>query len=220
MNLLDLGILILLGLIALRGYYRGLFQELAVLVGVLAGVVVAAHTYLRLAELLQNWITDPFHARWIAFVLVLVVVYWLTRLLAHLLQRILYHLYLDLFDRVLGGAFALAKGALLVGFGLIVLGAALKHSQMLKDSRATPYLTHFARQSLELLPPDFKQRLTDYLQQWRKDQRQAQNVVPEEEQEPQADRLPPQRPTKDWQTQAADELQRLIQSFSHRSSKP
>jgi uncharacterized membrane protein required for colicin V production len=31
MNLLDLGIIVLLGLITVRGYYRGLFQELAVL---------------------------------------------------------------------------------------------------------------------------------------------------------------------------------------------
>ncbi len=33
MNLLDLGIIVLLGLVTLRGYYRGLFQEVAVLVG-------------------------------------------------------------------------------------------------------------------------------------------------------------------------------------------
>ena len=39
MNLLDLGILILLGLVTIRGYYRGLFQELAGVVGLAAGVV-------------------------------------------------------------------------------------------------------------------------------------------------------------------------------------
>ena len=59
MNLLDLGIIVLLGLITVRGFFRGLFQEVAVLVGVVGGVVVAAHTYLRLASLLQPWITDP-----------------------------------------------------------------------------------------------------------------------------------------------------------------
>ncbi|MGA9756107.1 MAG: CvpA family protein, partial [Desulfobaccales bacterium] len=90
MNLLDLGIIVLLGLIALRGYYRGLFQEVAVLVGVVGGVVVAAHTYLRLAGWLKPWITDPQHARWIAFAVVLVAVYWLTRLAAHFIQRVLY----------------------------------------------------------------------------------------------------------------------------------
>lgn len=168
MNLLDLGILVLLALITLRGYYRGLFQELAVLVGLVGGVVVAAHTYLRLAALLQRWITDPIHARWLAFALVLVAVYWLTRLVAHFLQRLLYHLYLDFFDRLLGGAFALAKGALLVGFGLMFLGVFLpRDSHLFRGSRTAPYLITLSRQTLGLLPPDFKHRLQDYLKQWR-----------------------------------------------------
>jgi len=169
MNLLDLGILILLGLVTVRGYFRGLFQELAVLVGLVGGVVVAAHTYLRLAELLAPWITDPQYARIVAFAAILVAVYWLTRLVAHFLQRLLYRLYLDFFDRLLGAAFALAKGALLVGFGLMLLGLVLpKDSRLIKESHTAPQLTHLARQSLELLPPDFKRQLNGYLQKWQK----------------------------------------------------
>jgi membrane protein required for colicin V production len=169
MNLLDLGILVLLGLITLRGYYRGLFQELAVLAGVVGGVVVASHTYLRLAALAQPWIKDPLYGRLLAFVLVLVAVYWLTRLLAHFLQRLLYHLYLDLFDRLLGAFFALIKGALLVGFALMFLGVVLpRDSRLFKESRAVPHLVSLSRQTLGLLPPDFKQRLNDYLRKWQK----------------------------------------------------
>lgn len=188
MNLLDLGIIILLGLITLRGYYRGLFQELAVLVGVVGGVVAAAHTYLRLAGWLQPWITDPLHARWIAFAVIFVAVYWLTRLVAHFLQRVLYHLYLDFFDRLLGGVFALAKGALLVGFGLMLLGVVMpRDSHLLKGSVAAPRLVSLARQSLGLLPPDFKQRLNDYLKEWRRPQEkhQAEGLQPREDREPQ-----------------------------------
>jgi membrane protein required for colicin V production len=187
MNLLDLGIIVLLGLITLRGYYRGLFQELAVLVGVVGGVVVAAHTYVRLAGLLKPWVADPQHARWITFAVVFVAVYWLTRLLAHFIQRLLYHLYLDFFDRLLGGVFALAKGALLVGFALMLVGVVLpRESHLLKGSVAAPHLLSFARQSLELLPPDFKKRLNDYLKQWRRprDNRQADESGPPEEPEP------------------------------------
>jgi membrane protein required for colicin V production len=169
MNVLDLGIIVLLGLVTLRGYYRGLFQEVAVLVGLVGGVVAAAHTYLRLAGLLQPWITDPQHARWVAFAVVFVAVYWLTRLVAHFIQRLLYHLYLDFFDRLLGGAFALAKGALLIGFGLMLLGVAMpRNSHLMKGSVAAPHLISLARQSLNLLPPDFKQRLNDYLKEWRR----------------------------------------------------
>ena len=189
MNLLDLGIIILLGLITLRGFFRGLFQEVAVLVGVVGGVVVAAHTYLRLAGLLQRWITDPQYARWVAFAVVFLALYWLTRLAAHFIQRLLYHLYLDFFDRILGGVFALAKGALLVGFGLMLLGVVLpRDSQLLKGSVAAPHLISLARQSLDLLPPDFKQRLNDYLKEWRRprEMRQAEASRPQADQEPQA----------------------------------
>lgn len=169
MNLLDLGIIVLLGLITVRGYYRGLFQELAVLVGVVGGVVVAAHLYLRLAVLMHRWVTDPQYARWIAFGVVFVAVYWITRLVAHFLQNLFYHLYLDFFDRVLGGSFALAKGALLVGFALMFLVMVLpQDSHLLKGSVAAPKLISFSRQSLSLLPADFKKRLKSYLKDWGK----------------------------------------------------
>jgi membrane protein required for colicin V production len=193
MNLLDLGIIVLLGLIALRGYYRGLFQELGALVGVVGGVVVAAHTYLRVGGWLQPWINDPVHARWVAFAVVFVAVYWLTRLVAHFIQRLLYHLYLDFFDRLLGGVFALAKGALLVGFGLMLLGPVLpRDSHLLKGSVAAPHLLSLARQSLGLLPPDFKQRLNDYLKEWRRprEKRQVEESRLQEDPEPQTSAAP------------------------------
>ncbi|MCX5892183.1 MAG: CvpA family protein [Deltaproteobacteria bacterium] len=169
MNLLDLGILVLLGLVTVRGYFRGLFQELAVLVGVAGGVVVASHTYLQLAALISRWVTDPQYANIIAFAVILVAVYWVTRLVAHYLQRLFYHLYLDFFERLLGAAFALAKGALIIGFGLMLLSLAIpKDSRLLKESRTAPKLIGLAHQSLELLPPDFKQRFDDTLQKWHK----------------------------------------------------
>jgi uncharacterized membrane protein required for colicin V production len=164
-------------------------------VGVVGGVVVAAHAYLRLAGWLQPWITNPQHARWVAFAVVFVAVYWLTRLVAHGLQRLLYHLYLDFFDRLLGGTFALAKGALLVGFGLMFLGVVLpRDSHLLKGSAAAPKLISFSRQSLELLPADFKQRLQDYLKQWRqpREKQQAEGARPPEDQEPRTPATPRQ----------------------------
>jgi uncharacterized membrane protein required for colicin V production len=70
---------------------------------------------------------------------------------------------------VLGAAFALAKGALLIGFALIFIGLVLpRDSRLLQESRTAPQLIHLARQSLELLPPDFKQQFNGYLQKWQK----------------------------------------------------
>jgi membrane protein required for colicin V production len=149
---------------------------------------------------LQPWITDPNYARWAAFAVVFVAVYWLTRLAAHFIHRLLYHLYLDFVDRLLGGVFALAKGALLVGFALMLLGVVLpRDSHLLKGSVAAPYLLALSRQSLGLLPPDFKQRLNDYLKEWRlpREKRQAEEPRPQKDQEPQAP-VAPSRNLRHW----------------------
>jgi membrane protein required for colicin V production len=169
MNLLDLGIVVLLGLVVLRGYWRGLFQELAFLVGVVGGILVAAHTYQRLGQQFQPYIKEPSIAQGLAFFLVLVAVYWLTRLVAHLLQRVLYHLYLDFFDRLLGAFFALVKGALILGFALMALGVVLRpEPRLMRESRLVPHLLNFSRQAVALLPADFKERLEGYLEKWQK----------------------------------------------------
>ncbi len=169
MNLLDLGIILLLALIVLRGYYRGLFQELAVLAGVVGGVLAAAHFYLALATWIQPLIKDPLYARWVAFGCILVAVYWLTRLVAHLLQRLLYYLYLDIFDRLLGAFFALVKGALVLGLALMLISVLIsKDSPLLQQSRTAPALVRLAKHALGYLPPDFKRRVQEYWRDWQR----------------------------------------------------
>ena len=165
MNLLDLGILIILFLVTLRGYFRGLFQELAVLVGLVGGLLVAARLYLDVAAILLPLVKSLYWAQGLAFALVLVVFYWGVRLLSYVLQRLLYHLYLDVVDRLLGAFFALLKGALILGMALLLVGVAVpKNNRLLKGSRARPVLIQLARRTLDLLPPDFKERLKEFLQ--------------------------------------------------------
>jgi membrane protein required for colicin V production len=164
MNLLDLGIIALLILVTLRGYFRGFFQELAVLVGLVGGLLVAARTYLAVAALILPLVNNLYWAQGIAFVLVLVVFYWCVRILAYVLQRLLYHLYLDVLDRLLGAFFAFLKGCLILGLALLLLGVLLpKDSRLVKESRAQPPLTQLAKRTLDLLPPDFKERAREFL---------------------------------------------------------
>lgn len=179
MNLLDLGILVLLFLVTLRGYFRGLFQELAVLVGLVGGLVVAARFYLDVAALLLPLIKSLFWAQVLAFALILVVVYWVVRLLAYVLQNLLYHLYLDVFDRLLGAFFALLKGALILGLALLLVGTMVPpDNRLLRNSRAKPVLTRLARRTLDLLPPDFKERLKEYLERVPLPKEKKQAAVP------------------------------------------
>ena len=164
MNFLDLGIIAILILVTLRGYFRGLFQELAVLAGLVGGLLIASHTYLAVATLILPFFNSIYWAQGLAFAVVLVAVYWGVRTLAYIMQRLLYHLYLDVLDRLLGAFFAFLKGCLILGLALLLLGVVLpKNSQLIKQSRARPLLVQLAKGTLNLLPPDFKQRAKDYL---------------------------------------------------------
>lgn len=162
MNLLDLGIIIILFLVALRGYYRGLLQEISVVVGLVVGLVFAAHYYLRLARLVSQWIHTPLYSRIISFLVILVLAYWLIRIAGNLLHRFLSFIYLGSLDRFLGGAFGVLKGAVILGFLLTIITISVpKDSKLLQESISVPYLKMMYNQALLLLPLEFKQQVKE-----------------------------------------------------------
>jgi membrane protein required for colicin V production len=162
MNLLDLGIIVILLLVALRGYYRGLLQEVSVIVGLVIGLVFAAHYYLRLARLISQWVHTPLYSRIISFLVILVLAYWVIRLAGNLLHRFLSVIFLGSLDRFLGGAFGLLKGAVLLGFLLTIVTLSVpKDSKLLQESITAPYLKLIYNQALVLLPPEFKQQVKE-----------------------------------------------------------
>ncbi len=162
MNLLDLGIIVVLLLIGLRGFYRGLLQEISVIVGLVSGLIIAAHYYLRLARLVSHWVHTPLYSRIISFLVILVLSYWLIRVAGHLLHRFLSVIYLGSLDRLLGGVFGVIKGAVILGFILTVITLVVpKDSKLLQESIAAPYLKSMYNQTLSLLPEEFKQQVKE-----------------------------------------------------------
>lgn len=170
MNLLDIGIIVVLLLAAWRGYYRGFIQEISTIVGLLAGLVVAANYYLRLAKLLQPHLPQPTYNRLVAFFILFILTYWLVRLSSLILQRLSQKLFLGPVDRVLGGLFAVAKGAVVLGFLLSVATLVVsKDNKLLKESRTVPYVKGAYQQVLLLLPADFKGQLQKRFEQFQRE---------------------------------------------------
>jgi membrane protein required for colicin V production len=170
MNLLDLGIIIILFLVALRGYYRGLLQEISVVVGLVVGLVFAAHYYLSLARLVSQWIHTPLYSRVISFLVILVLAYWLIRIAGNLLHRFLSFIYLGSLDRLLGAAFGVLKGAVILGFLLTIITISVpKDSKLLQESFSAPFLKMMYNQALLLLPPDFKQQVKERAEKFEHD---------------------------------------------------
>ncbi len=160
MNLLDLGIIVILVLMGLRGYWRGLLQEVSVLVGLVIGLILAAHYYLQLARVMGQWIHTPLYSRIVSFLIILVLTYWVIRLSGNLLHRFFTAILLGQVDKVLGGLFAVLKGGVVLGFLLTVLGLVVpKDSKLLQESLTAPYMQGMYQQVLILLPQEFKDQV-------------------------------------------------------------
>jgi membrane protein required for colicin V production len=122
MNAVDLVLVLLLLLWALRGYWRGFFRESFGLIALLGGIAVAIQFAALGAGLLQQRfrIPAPVDAG-IAFVAIFLVVHTLLNLVGVLFDRIASALFLRGVNRLAGAVFGAGKGAAILGLLLLFL---------------------------------------------------------------------------------------------------
>ncbi|MFV0554084.1 MAG: CvpA family protein [Mangrovibacterium sp.] len=106
---------ILLIVAAIRGCINGLFKEALSLVGIIAAVWIAIAFYGDGAQ----WLTDKLdlgakYSNFIAFLVLFIIVYIAFRLVAVLLTKLFEALALGFVNRLLGGAFAFLKIAIIL----------------------------------------------------------------------------------------------------------
>jgi membrane protein required for colicin V production len=171
MNLLDLAILVIVLLIAVRGFYRGIIQEAATLVGIIASFFLAFYYYNDLARLLlryfQNYLVTLY---FFSFLLLLGLSFFLFRALGLLIKKVVQLALFGWADRVLGGFFGLIKGVVVVYFLVTLLTLLLpKQHLLINQSRLFPWVISLTDQITLLIPgkitEDFnrkKKELRDY----------------------------------------------------------
>ena len=171
MNLLDLAILIVVVLITVRGFYRGIIQEAATLVGIIASFFLAFYYYNELAHFLLRYFQDY-----------LVTLYFFSISPSSRLElfsvpglgpgdkKMVQFTLFGWADRVLGGFFGLIKGVVVVYFLITLLVLLLpKQHSLVSQSRLFPSVISLTDQITLLIPgkitEDFnrkKQELRDY----------------------------------------------------------
>jgi membrane protein required for colicin V production len=121
-NQLDALLLVLLAPFALRGYWRGFCRESFGLAGTLGGLVAAAAGGSRVAAVLvARELLSPAAAGPAAFVAVFVVVVVAANLLGALADGLARALFLGGVNRAAGVIFGSAKGAAVLGVGLLAV---------------------------------------------------------------------------------------------------
>jgi membrane protein required for colicin V production len=121
-NPVDLLLVSLFALCAVRGYFRGLFREIMGLAGFAMGAVAAVVFSTRAAIELQRYADLGLAASEVsAAVLIFVIVNLLTHVVAAMLDRLARMMFLTGVTRLAGAFVGLSKGAVLVGFLLFLV---------------------------------------------------------------------------------------------------
>ena len=114
MNWLDWTILVVLVLSVLGAAAQGFFFELFSLAGVVFGYLLAAWNYKHVAPWFLPYVKNDWVANAAGFLLIFIVIAILAGLAGRIARWAMKEVGLRWFDRLLGAAFGLVKGALVV----------------------------------------------------------------------------------------------------------
>ncbi len=122
LNWVDIGVFALLLFSLIVGLSRGFFAQIAGILGVAGAIFVA----FQLTPYLSDWLVEmspklpPFTVVIIPFTVLFIATWILWMFLVHFVKKLMVKLDFGTFDRFLGGAFGVVKGAL-VAYVLLIL---------------------------------------------------------------------------------------------------
>jgi membrane protein required for colicin V production len=121
-NIVDVVIVALISLFAIRGYLRGLFREVFSLLGLFVGFVVAARYHEPVALFWQDsWQFSPILLQVVSFVSLFFIAYLILNLVGLSLHRSAHFLFLGGFNRLGGVLVGTGKAGLVLGLGLFAV---------------------------------------------------------------------------------------------------
>ncbi len=159
MAVADWVIVAILLLCTVQAARRGFFLEAFSLAGIVVGVGVASWNYTRLLPWFEGWLRSQALADAAAFLAIALLVMVAAGLVGRAIRWSVRSIGLGWADRLLGAAFGLAKGAVLVTLGVMVLVAFWPGSAALQGSRLGPYFVAAARESTVGTPAGLRDKV-------------------------------------------------------------
>ena len=153
MNRVDAVIIIYLGLSIILGFARGLIRTLLLIIGTIAGILLASHFYKQLGDIL-TFISNRDVANIVAFIVILVAVMGIAVLVALVLRSIIKAIMLGWIDKLAGAVLGLILGALSIS---AILAIIVKYTgtSVITDSKFAGFFIDKFPIVLGLLPGEF-----------------------------------------------------------------
>ncbi len=114
MNWLDIVMLLIVGLSALFGFWRGFVREALAVAAWIAGLVIARIYSPVLAELLSGMLANETARYVLAFALLVLLTLIVGAIISHFLRKLLHQVGFAITDRLLGLLFGVARGAIII----------------------------------------------------------------------------------------------------------
>lgn len=159
MTTVDWIIVLVLACAVLGGIAQGFLRSVFSLGGLLLGLVLAAWNYGRVAALLRPILHSEKASNAIGFLLIALVVMGLAAVTGSILSNAVHKLGLGCLDRLVGAAFGLFQGALLVTVFILVTIAFFPGTQWLTESRLPRYFFGACHLSTQISPKELAARV-------------------------------------------------------------
>lgn len=138
--------------------YSGFFQEAFHLAGLVAGYLVAAWQYQRVAGWLETYLKSAWLAESTGFLVIFFAVAVAAGIAGRLARWVMKESGLRLIDRLLGGALGLVRGCLIVAVIAVSMTAFTPASRWLADSQWAPYFQTVGRAAIWVAPAELRAR--------------------------------------------------------------
>ena len=150
--------------------WEGFFHEAFGLAGLVAGYLLAAWQYRRLADWFATFLKQPWLGDISAFLIIFFVVLLIAGLAGRLTRWMMKEAGLSTLDRTLGGLLGLLKGSLVVAIVLVAMAAFAPAARWLPGSQLAPYFMVVGRAAVWVAPEELRHRFDQGLDYLRKAQ--------------------------------------------------
>lgn len=161
-NYIDIGIIVLILLSAIVGFVRGFVREAFSLATWIAAIVVAFLFFEQLATQLPFNIPNDLARLGVSFLLIFLGILILGSIVNYLFNKAIQAMGLGGADRVLGGAFGVIRGALVITLIVLLLNLGLTpftDSQLWKESKFVPHFAEAAEWIKSEIPDDVAEQI-------------------------------------------------------------
>jgi len=122
---------------------------------------VAMWNYVEVGAWIQTWVTSLATAEVLAFLAILLAVWFLFAIAGAFVRRAVRAVGLGFADRILGAAFGVARGVLLGIAAMMALAAFAPDSEWMRESVLAPYFFQGAHAVSFVLPQHFEAQMSD-----------------------------------------------------------